>query len=563
MIGDILKSMNLVTQHQIDQAITIQEKTNERIGQVLVKLGIITPQNLARALAQEHHLEYCDVLAQNIPPDVIALIPEEQCIRYTLIPIKADEHTVTIALADPLNLIALDNLRMFLAKDIQGVLSTDNDITEAIKRHYGSEQHTSKNIHVDNTINPHDEENIIHLMTAGAGALSEDEAPVVKLVSHIILEAFKRRASDIHVEPFADRVRIRYRIDGILHDVKSLPKTLQGTVISRLKIMAKLDIAEKRLPQDGRIKLTIAEKDVDFRVSTLPSMYGESVVLRILDRAQLLLELSDLGFAKREQESFENLINMPNGVILVTGPTGSGKTTTLYTALQTINKPDRKIITVEDPIEYQLSGINQVQIRQNIGLTFASALRSILRQAPNIIMVGEIRDVETARIAIEASLTGHLVFSTLHTNDAPGAVIRLIDMGVKPYLVASSVQAILAQRLVRAICPHCKEEIAPNMKVLELLNINLDDMKEARFFKGRGCEACSHTGYKGRVALLELFRFTDEIRSLLYKSLSRTLLRERARQYGMKTLREDGISKVMQGITTLEEILRVTQTDAN
>jgi len=400
-------------------------------------------------------------------------------------------------------------------------------------------------------------------MSTGADDLSGDEAPIVKLVSQLVLGAFEHRASDIHIEPFKDRIRVRYRIDGILHEIKTLPQSLQGTVTSRLKIMAKLDIAEKRLPQDGRIKLKIAHNDVDFRVSTLPSIYGESIVLRILDRSSLELDMSAIGFAAREEQEFRNLINLPNGVILVTGPTGSGKTTTLYTALHAINRPDRKIITVEDPIEYQLSGINQVQTKPSIGLTFANALRSILRQAPNIIMIGEIRDAETASIAIEASLTGHLVFSTLHTNDAPGAVIRLIDMGIKPYLVASSVQAVIAQRLVRSICPHCKEPITPSAQVLHLLHIKTEDIAGAQFYKGKGCDACSHTGYSGRVAIFELFKFTDDIRALLYKKVSRSILRDRARQHGMRSLREDGMQKVIEGITTLEEVVRVTQSDNN
>jgi len=562
-LGKILIEMQCISNAQLDHALSIQKKTQERLGTILLNMGAVTAQHLAQALAKEHHLEYRDLNTIAIPSTLNQVIPEEQCLRYTLIPIAEEKNTITVAIADPLNIIALDNLRMFLGKEIKAVIATDEEIKRAITRSYKGVDTTS--VPSDEIIKPDkaDEKSIMDLMTTEVDDIAGPEAPVIQLVSQIILDAFSRRASDIHVEPFKDRVRVRYRIDGILHDIKSLTRSLQGAVISRLKIMAKLDIAEKRLPQDGRIKLKIAHKDVDFRVSTLPSIYGESVVLRILDRSQLLLNLSQLGFSEREEQDFSSLISMPNGVILVTGPTGSGKTTTLYTSLNTINKPDRKIITVEDPIEYQLSGINQVQVQPNIGLTFSHVLRSILRQAPNIIMIGEIRDVETACIAIEASLTGHLVFSTLHTNDAPGGVIRLIDMGVKPYLVASSVQAILAQRLVRTICPHCKEETEANEHILELLEIKLSDFKNAHFFKGKGCEACSFTGYKGRLAIFELFKFTDDIRTLIYHNISRTTLRERARQYGMRTLREDGISKVLRGLTTFEEVLRVTQSDIN
>ena len=558
-LGNVLQDMGLLNEEQLVKALSIQKKSDEPLGKILINQGIISQKDLARALAKEHHLTFCDISRCTITPEVIRLIPEEQCSRYTLIPLEQKDDVLSVALADPLNLIALDNLRMFLGKEIKGLIAPEDDIKNAIQKHY----HGTDATQTEQAVSDADSADIMGLMITDADDAQDHDAPVIKLVSKLILEAFKRRASDIHVEPFKDRVRVRYRIDGILHEIESLAQTLQGSIISRLKIMAKLDIAEKRLPQDGRIKLMIAGKDVDFRVSTLPSIYGESVVLRILDRSQLLLHLSDLGFLEREQKLYEDLITMPNGVILVTGPTGSGKTTTLYTSLSAINKPDRKIITVEDPIEYQLSGINQVQIKPTIGLTFSSALRSILRQAPNIIMIGEIRDVETARIAIEASLTGHLVFSTLHTNDAPGGVIRLIDMGIKPYLVASSVQAIIAQRLVRTICPQCKTTVDANTTLLKALDIPLDAAEKKTFFKGSGCAHCSFTGYKGRIAIFELFRFTDEIRALVYENTAHTALRERARQYGMRTLREDGISKALQGITTLEEVIRVTQSDVS
>jgi len=560
-IGQIMLDMGLINQEQFDQALSIQKKTSEQLGEILLKLQIVDQKSLAKALAKQHHLEYVDISALDILPEVTKRIPLEQCRQYTLIPISEDDSTLHVALADPLNLIALDNLRMYLGKDIQGVIAAEESIKNAIAEYYEGKKDSKQKASESETVTDEDVSSIANLLTAEEEKITKSEGPVIQLVSHLILEAFKRRASDIHVEPFTDRLRIRYRIDGILHEVKTVPKTLQGSVTSRLKIMSKLDIAEKRLPQDGRIKLRISNKDVDFRLSTLPSIYGESVVLRILDRSQLLLKLTDLGFSEREEKMYQELINLPNGVLLVTGPTGSGKTTTLYTSLNAINKPDRKIITVEDPIEYQLNGINQVQVRPNLGLTFSSALRSILRQAPNIIMIGEIRDTETANIAIESSLTGHLVFSTLHTNDAPGAVVRLIDMGVKSYLVASAVQAVLAQRLVRQICPDCKEKIDPNFKTLQLLGLDTETIQKATFYKGAGCDQCSKTGYKGRIAIFEFFKFNDEIRNLIYKNASRDVLRERAKQYGMRTLREDGIEKVLKGITTLEEVFRVTQSD--
>lgn len=564
----ILVEMGAVTENQLNHAKTIHEKTSEDLGDVLVKQNVISKKVLTQAIAKDHEFEFCDVANAQIQKEALRLIPEEQCKRYTILPVSLSGNTLKVALADPLNIIALDNLRMFLGKEIVGMLAPEEDIEQAIAKYYGTDAKENESSSQQSSgegfkVTEKDEEQILKLISMGADDLAGDDAPVIRLVAQLILGAFEKKASDIHVEPFSDRLRIRYRIDGICHDVKTIPKNLQGSVVSRLKIMAHLDIAEKRLPQDGRIKLKISDKDVDFRVSTVPSIHGESVVLRILDRAQLLLQLSDLGFRKREEEIFNELIHMPNGVILVTGPTGSGKTTTLYTALNSINSPNKKIITVEDPIEYQLSGVNQVQVRPSIGLTFSSALRSILRQAPNIIMIGEIRDVETARIAIESSLTGHLVFSTLHTNDAPGAIIRLIDMGVKSYLVASAVQAILAQRLVRCICPNCKEKVSADKQILKSLGLEEKVEAGALFYKGKGCDACSHTGYKGRIALFELFRVNDTIQELIYKKSSRTELRERARQNGMRTLREDGVEKALSGVTTLEEVLRVTQSDTD
>ena len=561
-LGEVLLQSNVINRDQLKEALLVQEKTGEKLGRILIKLGYVPPEKIARALAEQQGLEFVEIARVSISPDAIKLVPHDLCKKYNLIPIGYENNVFKVALSDPLNLIALDDLRVFLEKDIKGVIAEESEIKKAIAQHYQGDQQTwssSAQQEIQTTVE--DDVELVKALKAEGEEIGDEEAPVIQLVSRIILEASKRRASDIHVEPLKERVRIRYRIDGVLREVPGPSKTLQGSVISRLKIMAKLDIAEKRLPQDGRIKLQIKGRDVDVRVSTLPALYGESVVLRLLDRAQLLLDLSELGFSEGDEKEFNRLINIPNGIILVTGPTGSGKTTTLYTSLHSINKPNRKIITVEDPVEYQLRGINQVHVKPSIGLTFASGLRAILRQAPNVIMIGEIRDLETASIAVEASLTGHLVFSTLHTNDAAGAITRLIDMGVKSYLVASAVRAILAQRLVKKICSYCKDETKPNSEMLDFLKIKQEQIKNATFYEGRGCDQCSHTGYRGRVAIFELLILNDEICELIYKKVSSNIIRERARQCGMRTLREDGLAKVFRGVTTLEEVVRVTQSD--
>jgi len=562
-LGDLLYTTEIITKEQLDEGLSLQSRTGDKLGRILIDLGYVTGRDIAQTLAQQHNLEFVELSRINISSEVIKLVPYDLCRKYTLVPIAYDAKAFTVALADPLNLIALDDLRVFLAKDIKGVIAEESEIKNAIEKHYKSTDELTTTITRSQASTNDDlaDTSLADALKAEGEEVGEDEAPVIQLVSRIILEAFKRRASDIHVEPMKDRVRVRYRIDGSLTEVTGPPKTLQGAVLSRLKIMARLDIAEKRLPQDGRIKVTLSGRDVDIRVSTLPALYGESVVLRLLDRERLLLDLKELGFSSEDEKIFRSLITIPNGILLVTGPTGSGKTTTLYTSLHTINQPNRKIITVEDPVEYQLRGINQVHVKPSIGLSFASGLRAILRQAPNVIMIGEIRDLETANIAIEASLTGHLVFSTLHTNDAAGAITRLIDMGVKSYLVASAVRAILAQRLVKKICDACKEPTKPRKEVLEFLNIKAEQIKGTTFLKGKGCKECSFTGYSGRMAIFELLVLNDEICELIYKKVSSNIIRERARQCGMRTLREDGLLKAFKGLTTLEEVVRVTQSD--
>lgn len=562
-LGKLLHTKEVITTEQLEEALSLQSSTGDKLGRIFIDLGYVTSRDIACALADQNNLEFIDLARVHISADAIKLVPYDLCRKYSLIPVSFDEQVFVVALADPLNLIALDDLRVFLSKDIKGVIAAEDEIKRAIEKYYKGKEDPVTRIAPQAMAEEHEEIDVslADALKAEGEEIGEDEAPVIQLVSRIILEAFKRRASDVHVEPMKDRVRIRYRIDGSLAEVPGPPKTLQGAVLSRLKIMARLDIAEKRLPQDGRIKVTLGGRDVDIRVSSLPALYGESIVLRLLDRERLLLDLKELGFSSEDEKTFRSLINIPNGIMLVTGPTGSGKTTTLYTSLHTINKPNRKIITVEDPVEYQLRGINQVHVKPAIGLTFAAGLRAILRQAPNVIMIGEVRDLETANIAIEASLTGHLVFSTLHTNDAAGAVTRLIDMGVKSYLVASAVRAILAQRLVKKICVSCKEQTKPHKEVLDFLAIKPEQVRGTAFYKGKGCEECSFTGYSGRMAIFELLVLNDEICDLIYKKVSSNIIRERARQCGMRTLREDGLLKAFKGLTTLEEVVRVTQSD--
>ena len=410
---------------------------------------------------------------------------------------------------------------------------------------------------------PHVKQSLPLKETKTKGTSDTEEGPIIQLVTFVIEEAVKSRASDIHIEPLEGKLRIRYRIDGVLHEVKSPPQRLQGPVISRVKIMAGMNIAEKRLPQDGRIKIQLLERQLDLRISSLPALYGESIVMRILDKSSFFLGIKDLGFLPDQQRAFEQLVCSPTGIFLVTGPTGSGKTTTLYAALSALNKTDRKLITVEDPVEYQIAGINQVQVKPQIHLTFAAALRSMLRQSPDVIMVGEIRDAETAAIAIQAALTGHLILSTLHTNDAAGAITRLVDMGMKPYLVASTVQGVLAQRLVRSVCPSCKEPYHPTQEEAKVLQEVPEAGPQGQYFKGKGCDQCSFSGFRGRIGIYELFRMDESIRQLILKKISTSEIRAKARSGGMKTLREDGLTKVKLGWTSVEEVLRVTQEEEN
>ncbi len=557
-LGEILQELGLIKEEQLKEALEEQKVTGERLGEILVKLGYIESDRLYDALGIQFGIVPVKLSQQRIESKVIEKVPASIARRQKIIPIKVDDNKLTVAMADPLNLLALDNLRMMLGCEVEGALASEEEIVEALEKYYGREEDTAASM-----IQELSEQDITFEETGEetTGEEDTDETPVIKLVSLLILEAFRTRASDIHIEPLENRFRIRYRVDGVLHEVPGPPKRLQGSVISRVKIMSGMQIEEKRLPQDGRIKLNLLGKEVDLRVSTLPGLYGESTVLRILDKSSLRLGMEELGFQPKDQELWESLLNLPNGIILVTGPTGSGKTTTLYASLHKLNQPDRKLITVEDPVEYQLSGINQIQVKPKIGLTFASTLRSMLRQAPDIIMVGEIRDSETAEIAIRSALTGHLVFSTLHTNDAPTAVTRLMDMGAKPFLVASSIQAILAQRLVRTICQNCKEPYEPRPHELTEMRSILGDIGDIQLYHGKGCEECNNTGYKERKGIFELLVMSGPIRQLVMEGVPSSKIREKARQLGMRTLREDGWQKVAQGLTTPMEVSRVTQKD--
>ncbi len=558
VIEEMLKSIGLLTDMQIKNALRQQRDTRERLGLILLREGDISDENIRNMVVTQLGTELEKIRGTKVDQEAIRKVPVTFAHHHRVIPIAFENDTLAIATDNPFNFLAFNNFKFFLGCDIKGILTTDEDIDELLDAYYGLKEGAP----IDALVAGMGKRQKVALREAKEEkAAPEEETPVVKLVSLLIAEGLKKRASDIHIEPLENKFRIRYRIDGVLHEVPGPPKRLQASVISRIKIMAGMDIAEKRLPQDGRIRIEVGAKEIDLRVSTLSAIYGESLVLRILDKSSFLMGLKELGFSSEDQKKFERLIKIPNGILLVTGPTGSGKTTTLYASLNYINKPDRKIITIEDPVEYQISGINQVQVKPQINLTFATGLRSILRQAPDVMMVGEIRDFETAQIAIQSALTGHLVFSTLHTNDAPGAITRLIDMGIKPYLVASAVEAILAQRLVRIICPSCKEKYKPAAEELKAINLTPEQLKKAKFYKGNGCGECSNTGYRGRIAIFELLMITDKIRELIFEKMSSSAIKEKAKALGMVTLREDGIKKVLNGITTISEVMRVTQQD--
>ena len=527
----------------------------------LVANKIIRVGDVTQAKAAQFGAEVAQLAGTQIQDDVLSLIPRNVAKKYRVIPLMRSDGKVVVAIADPSDLNTIDSLTHLLNAEIEPRVASEPDIEAALTRYYGGGA-------TDSVMAKAVQELTMNEVQVEAAALGDDggaveaDAPLIRLVNQLIVDAFKLRASDIHLEPLAKRFRLRYRIDGVMQEMKSPPKRLQASIIARLKIQANLSISEHRIPQDGRIQTKVGSKLIDLRVSCLPTNHGESIVMHILDKEGLKLGLPELGFFQDDQKTFERLIALPDGILLVTGPTGSGKTTTLYSCLHFINRPDRKIITVEDPVEYVLGGINQVQVSEAVGLTFAMALRSILRQAPNVVMIGEIRDLETASIAINASLTGHLVFSTLHTNDAPGAVTRLVDIGVKPFLVASSTRCLMAQRLVRKICKKCAGPYIPTDAEMRALGITEAELKTATPQKGRGCNNCNNSGNRGRFGIFEIFVIDDEARKLIYDQVPTSVLRARAREMGMRTLREDGVRKVLAGLTTPEEVIRSTVGDA-
>jgi general secretion pathway protein E len=557
LLGEILVWLDgLTTPDVISAALSRIETTGERLGEALVAMGVVSNDDILRALARQHSLPFLlrDELPSPLP--ILKNLSPKYLRQYSVCPVSVEGGVLTIATADPLNALIVDDLRQSTGFEVKLVVSPPEAIAEAIDRTYEGAatplQRIVGGMEDEAALDGDEDVNQLRDMAF--------EAPVVRLVNLLIENAITAEASDIHIEPFEDTLRIRYRVDGILFDQEAPPRRLQAAVTSRLKIMAEMNIAERRLPQDGRIRVTLQGRRVDIRVSTMPTVHGESIVMRLLDRSSVFLPLDRLGFSPAVRERFEALITRPHGIILVTGPTGSGKTTTLYSALDKINSPDRKIITVEDPVEYQLKGVNQIPVKPKIGLTFATGLRHIVRQDPDVILVGEIRDLETAEIAIQAALTGHLVFSTLHTNDAPGAITRLQDMGVEPYLLSSVLEGVLAQRLVRRICQACRQPDSPAAADLQALGV--DAAPGTPLFRGRGCDECRGTGYRGRSGIYELFQITEEVRGLTLRRASAREIRRQAIEAGMLTLRFDGWAKAQEGLTTVEEVLRVTQEDS-
>ena len=558
--SQILISEGLVSAEQLAEALRMASTSGKKVHDEVVRLGYADAAKVMKVLAKAHRLKFVNLTEISVPEEIVQLLPESVARENTIFPLSESGGTLRIATCDPTDMDAQEKLRFILNREVEMALAVREQIVESINRHYGLSDGES----ADSMLQEFTDTAIDFTETAveqQAAAAQEDnsDAPVVKLVNLIITEAVQLRASDIHIEPFEDRIRIRYRIDGRLVERDNPPRRLLGAVLSRIKILSKLDIAERRRPQDGRIKLTADGKDYDLRVSVLPTNHGQSVVMRILDKDNIKVGIRQLGLSENDFRQFKNLIRRPNGIILVTGPTGSGKTTTLYAALNELNRPDTKIITAEDPVEYYLAGINQVEIKHQIGLDFARVIRAMLRQAPNVILVGEMRDTETAQMGIQASLTGHLVFSTLHTNDAPGAVTRMIDMGVPAYLVASSVIAVLAQRLIRVNCTKCKQPHQPLDTELEAAGITPEMMQGATFMKGRGCSNCQKKGYKGRLGIFELMVMNNKIRELAFQGAATQDIRRAAVSSGMKVMFDDGIQKTLRGITTLDEVFRVSK----
>ena len=555
-IGEILKDWGVVTEAALEEAVAYAATEGVRIGEALVALGAVDEEEVTKALAIQFDMEYVDLDHNVVVPSELSAIKEKVIKEHLIIPMSREGNRLKVIITDPLDLETLDMLRFSLGCEIEAALASKSKVRNFIERFVRSD------VSIDEVVKQVERpEDAIIGEELSEEDLDEQSAPIIKLVHMLISEAVKLRASDIHIEPMANRVRVRYRIDGVCRERDNIPKRMQGAVLNRFKIMAGIDLAVKRLPQDGRIKLGVGGQDIDFRVSSLPAYHGESIVLRILRPESVRIGIPALGFEEDDNERFKKIISRPNGIFLVTGPTGSGKTTTLYAALNELNRPDRKIITAEDPVEYNFVGINQVQVREDIGLTFPIILRSMLRQAPNIILVGEIRDLSVADVAIQAALTGHLVFSTLHTNDAPSAITRLIDMGVKPFLVASAIQAILAQRLIRVICKDCREPTTDvDPRIMRMLGFRDEDIKNKTIYRGRGCSTCNGSGYRGRLGIFEMMVMSPTLVDMAFRRAPLAELRRAARETGMRSLVEDGRLKILKGITTPEELFSITQT---
>ncbi len=560
-LEEILLNISALEQEQLEEGLSIQEEKGGRLGDILMKLGYVRESQVLYALSIQLGIPFLqDVAVEDVDPELCSALPIHFAKKHGILPIKRDGDGVLVATSNPLDIYPLDDVRILLNQEVKPVVIPPNAIIDAINKVYDRDSNTAQQI-----IEDFDEDSLDIITSALEEPTdlldASDEAPVIRLVNSILFQAVKQRASDIHIEPFERDLVVRYRVDGILYNVLTPPKRIQPSITSRVKIMAGLNIAEKRLPQDGRIRVTIAGKDIDIRVSIIPTAHGERIVMRLLDKTSILLKLEDIGFSADKLKVFNRMIHRPHGIILLTGPTGSGKTTTLYAALTRINSPDQNIITVEDPIEYQIKGIGQIQVNPKINLTFANGLRSILRQDPDVIMVGEVRDLETAEIAIQASLTGHLVFSTLHTNDSAGAITRLIDMGIEPFLASSSLIAIMAQRLVRIVCPDCRQKYYPSEEELREIGIDAKAADKKSLYRAVGCKNCLRTGYRGRTGIFELLVLDDDIRSLILKNYDSNTIKKTATNRGMLTLRQDGAKKVLNGVTTIEEVLRVTQED--
>ncbi len=558
IIAEILREKKGVSTETLEGLLA--EQRGRPLGNFLIQKGWLTEEELLTSLSEKLHVPYYkDLEAQGVDPSLVAKVPIAFSKKHRVVPMKMEAGVLTVAALDPLHYEPLDDLRLiFGCREVRLVLSSEREVSRAINLFY--EQSADTPEEMVQSLDAENGDRLLHELEETEDLLEvSDEAPVIKLVNLILFQAVKERASDIHIEAFQKELKVRYRIDGILYPRLTPPKRFQSAIVSRLKVMAKMDIAEKRLPQDGRIPIKIADKDIDIRVSIIPTTFGERVVLRLLDKSSVLFGMEEIGLGKDQLQAVEDLIHQPNGIFLVTGPTGSGKTTTLYGALSHINSPDKNIITIEDPVEYQLFGIGQIQVNPKIGLTFAHGLRSVLRHDPDVILVGEIRDVETAEIAVQAALTGHLVFSTLHTNDAASAVTRLLDMGTEPFLVASVVRAIVAQRLVRVICAECREGYVPEPEALKEVGIVPGELNGKMVYRGKGCPACAQTGYRGRTGIYEILTVSEAIRQLIMKKADAATISRQAIQEGMKTLREDGARKVVAGVTTLEEVVRVTR----